>query len=314
MAKEKIKVVKDITDSKNLETNVIGVVETNKNKGSFSLILLFVILIAFAFGLPYVQEYLEKREGDKPVVVPPKKDDNEKDKTPTPEVKVEYYEIKPSTSFVRDGMTFQNFALKDLTLQFQIANDSSSDVALAKNNYYFEFFSKENTMLERVKLATNETLTSKKMIDVTLDVQQATVENATKFTLTAKSDTDMPQVTLNNNEQGIPVLVCQKENRTITYQFDGDKLSKILDSYALENTAENYDEQLTSYRTMTTTYNNLDGVASSIAETSSGFTMTTTIDLAKANIRDIPSSYYFERDTIAKKVNFQMEAMTYTCN
>lgn len=314
-----VNVVRDISESKNLETNVIGVVENNASKSPIPLIILFVALIGFAFGLPYVTDYIDAKKKDAPVVIPPQAKPKEPEEEKPVEKEETSYDMKETTTFTKNNLRFDTFQMKEENathyFTFQITNMGANEVLLTNNNYYFELYSKERTLLARVKMVSNEVLKQSSSVTLSYEVNESTFQNTAKILLTEKQEMDYPQVTLNKNEAGEPVLLCTKGNRSISYVFDtNDKLQKVNDSYIVEKSIANYEEELNTYRLQTTTYNNLEGVSSSIAETSNGFTATTSIELAKANLKEMNSIYYFKKDTLARTVNFQMESMNYSCN
>lgn len=316
---QNVNVVNDISESKSLEANVIGVVEDKGSKSPLPLIILFLVLIAFAFGLPYITEYIDAKKKEAPVVIPPQA----KPKEPAEEVPKENeetsYDLNEMTTFTKNNMKFDTFQMKNENsvyyFTFQLTNMGTNEVLLSNNNYYFELYSSEMTLLARVKMVSEEAVKPSSSITLSYEVSENTSQNTAKVLLTQKQEMDYPQVTLQKNEAGEEMLLCTKGSRSISYIFDSNyKLQKIHDSYTADKAMTNYEEELNAYRLQTTTYNNLEGVSGSIAETSNGFTATTSIDLAKANLKEMNQSYYFKKDTLSKTVHFQMESMNYTCN
>ena len=93
-----------------------------------------------------------------------------------------------------------------------------------------------------------------------------------------------------------------------------DKLQKITDIYEYSNTDVNvFTSKLKEYTTVASNYNNIDGVSSNTVDITNSFTMNTQIDLNEAKVKNLDSSYYYDKDTASKQVKFEMEAMRYTC-
>ena len=90
----------------NMDAQVIGELETEKQKGVFGLIIFFVILIGVTFGLPYIKEYLDKRNAPVQDNTPQEKTENSNEQIPEEE-EIVYYEIGTDTTFDFNDLNFK---------------------------------------------------------------------------------------------------------------------------------------------------------------------------------------------------------------
>lgn len=303
------------TVASNVEAQVIGEIATEKQKGVFGVIVFFFILIGFTIGLPYLSDYINKKN----VLVDEKttNDENSKENINNEEVKEQvYYEIDNNTVFTIDNLGFNNFSKEnsdDFYLNVTLTNKDNKEFSFSAN-YYLELYNNDKTLLERVKLINSKNLASNESVDLKLSINENTFNNASLLTVVQKSTDDYPEVNLVNTEDDYKILSCNNTNENIVYYFTDNKLIKISDAYNYSNTdASTYNNNLKIYQDQTAKYNNFEGVTSSIADTSYSFTINTQIDLDKANIEQLESYYYFKKDTDPKIVKFEMEAQRFTC-
>lgn len=302
-------------ETPNMQAQVIGELETEKQKGVFGLIVFFIILIGVTFGLPYIKSYLDNRNA--PVEQPvnePTQNDNEQ--IPEEE-EIVYYEIDPAnTTFTFNDLKFSEInkeSSDDFYLNLTVENQGKTVVDLNKG-YFLELYTAEKTLIERVKIVSSKNISVGEKLNLKLLISENAYNNATLITIDEKTADDYPEVTLSNVENDMNVLTCTDKNSSLKYYFNKDKLQTINDIYEYTNSDVNtFNETLREYTTKAASLNNNEGVSSNIVSTPNSFTMNTQIDLTTANISNL-SANYFAKDTTPDVVKFEMEATRFSCN
>ena len=315
---EKIEGVENPEEKKvetpNMQAQVIGELEKEKQKGVFGLIVFFIILIGVTFGLPYIKSYLDNRNA--PVeqsVNEPTQNDNEQ--IPEEE-EIVYYEIDPAnTTFTFNDLKFSEInkeSSDDFYLNLTVENQGKTVVDLNKG-YFLEMYTAEKTLIERVKIVSSKNISVGEKLNLKLLISENAYNNASLITIDEKTADDYPEVTLSNVENDMNVLTCTDKNSSLKYYFNKDKLQTINDIYEYTNSDVNtFNETLREYTTKAASLNNNEGVSSNIVSTPNSFTMNTQIDLV-ADVSNL-SANYFAKDTTPDVVKFEMEAMRFSCN
>lgn len=304
------------TSLKQPEAQVIGEIPKEKQKGVFGLIIFFAILFGVTFGLPYIKDYIDNKNAPITGESEEKEENNEQEQTP--EEQLVYYEIDPNTNFTFNDLNFSALnkeSSDDYYLNVTIQNTTNSVVDL-NDNYYFELYTAEKTLVERVKIISDKNISSNETINLKLLISEASYNNATNLTIDQKTEEDFQEVTLNGAvEDGYNVIACNNKGRNIKYYFKETSLEKISDIFEYTNPDANaYSENLRKYTTEASSLNNIEGISSNIVDTSSSFTMNTQVDLTQVKTNNLPSSYYFAKGTNPKVVKFEMSAMRFNCD
>ncbi len=302
-------------ETPNMQAQVIGELETEKQKGVFGLIVFFVILIGVTFGLPYIKSYLDNRNA--PVEQPvnePTQNDNEQ--IPEEE-EIVYYEIDPAnTTFTFNDLKFSEInkeSSDDFYLNLTVENQGKTVIDLNKG-YFLELYTTEKTLIERVKIVSSKNISAGEKLNLKLLFSENAYNNASLITIDEKTSDDYPEVTLSNVENDMNVLTCTDKNSSLKYYFNKDKLQTINDIYEYTNSDVNiFNETLREYTNKAASLNNNEGVSSNIVSTQNTFTMNTQIDLTTANVSNL-SANYFAKDTTPDVVKFEMDAMRFSCN
>lgn len=302
-------------ETPNMQAQVIGELETEKQKGVFGLIVFFVILIGVTFGLPYIKSYLDNRNA--PVEQPvnePTQNDNEQ--IPEDE-EIVYYEIDPAnTTFTFNDLKFSEInkeSSDDFYLNLTVENQGKTVIDLNKG-YFLELYTTEKTLIERVKIVSSKNISAGEKLNLKLLFSENAYNNASLITIDEKTADDYPEVTLSNVENDMNVLTCTDKNSSLKYYFNKNKLQTINDIYEYTNSDVNiFNETLREYTNKAASLNNNEGVSSNIVSTQNTFTMNTQIDLTTANVSNL-SANYFAKDTTPDVVKFEMDAMRFSCN
>ena len=307
-------------NSKNVKINEeelsitkIGEMDTINQSSTFVLILFGLILI-FIFFLPTITNLIKGEDNEKvnytesePTPSENEEQENKDNNEPT------MYTITPSLSIpLEENIQLDAFSLNGNTLSYQINNTSPNRFDFDEENYYLELYSEDDTLLARILLDTNVARTTSTMETIVLNGTTAT--NAKKILFVKKEESDYPNVELQKNAIEEDILVCSSTIETITYKFKEDKLFEIQDNVNVNSTNTNYISLLNEWKTKSETLNAMNGVNSLLVDAGTSFAVNTSVDLQTAKVSKEDSKYYYEKDTLAKVVNFEMEARGFSCN
>lgn len=308
-----------VINNEELQTTTLGYLEDEK-RGPFGLIFLFLIFIVFAFFLPEITNYVNKLMGKnttgiiEPTIDPTKKDDKDNN-----EEEAKMYDIADSLTFDYTSIKFSEFKKYEdnnkYYISFRLDNNSDKMIDLSKSKYFIETYSEDKTLLERhifnyIKLNTKSYTTE--IIELSYDEYN----KANKIIISYKTLEDYPEVTLNIDSNSEYILSCSNSKNKLIYTFNKDsKLVRINDTvnYANDNSS-NYANALINYRNQVANFNNIDGISSSLVEITTGFTVTTDVNVKTVNLNSVNNSNYYGTDVIPKEVKFEMESRGYNCN
>lgn len=285
----------------------------NPNKSPIFLFIVFGILIIFVFFLPDIVKHIEEKNNvttNSPVI------EKENPVEEIPEKELVYYDLSSTLSVnLEEGIKVNNFITTDNTISFIITNNKSSKFYFSKRNYFLELYTEDKTLLERVILS-KDSIASESNKTFTYDILDATATNVKKIVFVEKDIEDYPNVILEKNDASEEILTCVKDYETITYKFQSSKLSSITDivSYAQTTSDLDYHMNLMKWQERVTTYNNIPGVSSSFISNETGFIVNTVLDLPNVKISSVENENYYAYETLAKVVNFEMEARGFSCN
>ena len=316
---DNVEVVEDAKvdeQAKELQAVEIAHVKEDKPLNPIMLVLFFAILIGFVFGLPYIEDWVNKLKGNE--VIEPTPD-------PTPQPDPDPGEAEDTTTYAIDtanfrkgDLIFSNFYVTstgDFMVKFKISTDVDKEINLDEFNYYLEMYSSEKTLLERIKLTGNHVIKKDSTTIVEYNIKQNTFNNTRQVRVALKQTSDYPEVTLNKNEAGNQILTCSDGDHKLIYTFTDNKLNQIDDSNTYNRSTNNdeYTNTLNTKRSEVASLNNKEGVSSTLVETTTGFIINTVVSTSTADIAALSKEYYFINDTLAKAIKFEMEAMRYSC-
>ncbi len=294
--------------NKNLpEPVVIGNLR-KQNRGTFGLIIFFLILILFAIFLPNIKNFISNIN-DKNIKNNISNINNEKDEVvenPTISDDEEiYYEINENTNFVYDNITFASFVLNTNSITFNVS--AAQTINLGSRNYYVEFYTIDKTFINRIKIDSINTIPVS-TTTVTEEVSANILNNA-KFIKIIKIETNtMPEVTLNDNK-----LTCTLENDEIIYTFENNKLKNIKERLNMSNSNADYLDNLEKYKNYKNNYENIKGINVSFIDTGTSFDFNFEVDYSIIK-DDINLDNFYEKDTLAKVINYEMTNKNYSCS
>lgn len=308
-----------VINNEELQTTTLGYLEDEK-RGPFGLIFLFLIFIVFAFFLPEITNYVNKLMGKnttgiiEPTIDPTKKDDKDNN-----EEEAKMYDIADSLTFDYTSIKFSEFKKYEdnnkYYISFRLDNNSDKMIDLSKSKYFIETYSEDKTLLER-HIFNYAKLNTKSYTTEIIELSYDEYNKANKIIISYKTLEDYPEVTLNIDSNSEYILSCSNSKNKLIYTFNKDsKLVRINDTvnYANDNSS-NYVDALINYRNQVANFNNIDGISSSLVEITTGFTVTTDVNVKTVNLNSVNNSNYYGTDAIPKEVKFEMESRGYNCN
>ena len=311
MAKEK----KDKINYKNLKVNQeelsitkIGQLSTADQSPIF-IIVLFGFILIFIFFLPTITNYI--KGNNKETIYETPHTDPKPEEPLIPEEETKMYTIEDALSIsLEENINLSQFVLNEDILSFQVTNMGTNRFDFDAENYFLELYSSDSTLLERILLEGVVNRGASLTINVSLN--NNSVENVEKISFVTKEVTDYPNVNLRVNELEEEVLTCSNSIETLTYKFQNEKLFEITDNVNVNSNNKEYLNLFNEWKVKTETLNNIDGVTSVFVDTGSNFVANTTIDLKTAKLKN-EGKYYYENETLAKVVHFEMESRGFSC-
>lgn len=320
MKKKKKRYEQVVIQNEPLMPTVIGEINEKENS-PIGVILLFGILIVMVFFLPNLTTFIEHL-GDSNVTNPtttPSSSPEAPGEADAPTEQVEYLNAWEVIDRTISGIRFQ-IQLDSSTKQMRATytNVSGSNTFFITNKYYLELYSSEKQLLQRIKIASTELVSS---LNAQYNIQSAyNLGEIAYVVIQKKNEKDYPAVTLNSiDSSNLPFLTCTKGNETFVYTFEEKnniyQLKRIKENIQITKSDEATIQQ---YEIMTNSYGSIDGVEADMIPMTSGFRFETTIDLNRVSIKEkkriLDHLAYYEKNTEAKVVAFELGASGYTCS
>lgn len=298
-----------------LTPTAIGMFE-NRRKSSIGTIMILGIFILAVIFLPQISEYVNKYLNQVPIISNKPSDPGKKPVVPEPSD-----DDDNLTAFVdnlkvtNEEITVSNFIIdKDnLTISYDITNNTNSSKNLESLNYYLEIFNSEQTLIERIKLADEYDLNSGAFINIKRNIVSDSANTIGFISIIKKNTNEYPLVELKMDEEGNSSLVCSNAHEKVTYKFSELKLKEVTSEASYSNTDSNYQELYEINKVKSSTYNNKLGVTSTFFEHETGYNITTSLNLNEVSRMYIFNADSFKLDTEPKIVKFEMETQGFKC-
>lgn len=292
-------------------TTTIGELDNAEQSMTFIFILFGIILI-FVFCLPSIVNLIKKNDEKIDYSINKKE---EKEKTPEEKTeKEQFYTLTNDLSIMlNNDITIHHFSLDNDTINFQVTNNGDKRYSFLAEKYFLELYTVDNTLLERIWLG--DIIISKNDGNKNYEyaLNDSVSENINKLLFVKKEETDYPNIILEKNENNQEVLTCSNKIETITYKFQNEKLYEIGDVVNYAQTETDYQENFNNYRTQSNYLNSLEGITSVFVDNTNNFIVNTSIDLKSVKETNLNNSKYYRKDTLAKVVDFEMEAQGFRC-
>ncbi len=312
-----------IINQEPLSTTTIGKIEIKENGPIFAIIGIAIFVICIIL-LPTISEWVTSLSNPNIVdnvppgtaVTPPSKDEEEDNS------EIKYYELKDDLLIILNGFNFSNFRVDSSTnvLTFTLANQNGDSEFFSKSNYYLELYTTDELLLQRIKLTTEIINGS---ITFTYDIKEALTNGTiSKVAIVLKTDEDCPPIELGTDAKNNSILTCEKDNEILTYQFVHENnvyhLTQITEQNSYKTTNPNYSTYLQEYTALSNNYSGINGVKTTLSPTATGFSFETNIDLEEISVanyhRIFKKDIYYDKNTEARVVSFELSASGYTCS
>ncbi len=297
-----------------LTPTAIGIFESRRKSSIGTVLILGIFILAVIF-LPDISEYVNKYINQTPGTTPKPTTPNNKPNTPPKDNDDNFTAFVDNLKITNDDITISNFVIDEvnLTISYDVTNNLNNSENMEALNYYLEIYNTEQTLIERVKLANEITLSNGAF---TTFKRNITTESATTIGFIAiikKTINDHPLVELTNNEGGIGSMVCSNAHEKVTYKFNEEKLKEVTHEASYLNTETNYQALYEANKLKANNYNSKLGIASTFFEHENGYNITTIVNLNEIDRTYIFNADSFKIDTEPKVVKFEMEAQGFKC-
>lgn len=306
MAKKKKVVIVD----EELTPTVLKTIKEKKGSVIW-LIFIFAIFVAAVIYLPDISVYLEDYLNPTTSVpnTPSGTDDgNDTDEDEGEEVVK--YDITAELQITDGDIVLSNFAIANNQLTFSITNNGSEMLDFGELNYFLELYNSNVMLVQRI-MVSDTTVASGATTNVTYDLTDANISSLSFEQIT---EDGYPSHTVTPDENGNATLTCVKDYETVNYLLTNNEVYAIEDIFRVNATDENYSTLYSSYQALSTTYNTIGGITSTVSVENNVLTFRTDINLSTVSEGTFNNIIYYPRNTDAKVMNFELEANGYTCN
>lgn len=300
-----------------LQEITIGTIKKNRF-GWIGTLILFGIFGAFIYYLPELSKYYEAfSKGDfsllneiipvpnTPVTPPAQEEQTPEQEQEQEQIVYTKYTFDTEEDITYDDVTFSKVVYENGILNFKVINPNEETYEF--DHTFLELYDENDNLLNRIML--NESLEKYENIDLKYEVSS----NASYFYIKNIPEEDYTYIDITVDDIGQSILTCEKENEKIVYTFSNNNLRIVNHTinYSKENTDYNmrYDE----YKTLTLTYAKTNGLKSEVEENDEGLIYTLNVDYTLYG-DELPDYIYFNKEKDYRIVNFEMEAMFYSCS
>src|SRR5574344_1234464 len=265
------------------------------------MLVLFGLLVIFIIFMPQIIELANKflgtnLEANAGVSVETINKTTTNTSNTTNEVDNTLYDFSDSLIIKIDNFELSNFKKSkennNYMMTFDIKNNSSSDYTFTKK-LYIDFYNSTKTFISRTLWDNSDILASNSTTSAKINITSDDYEIGYKLAVVFRSSDDK-----------------------ILYYFDSNKLIKINEtlSYVKGDDPIVYSNDLMNYKQIVSKLDALDGVESALTETTTGFIISIVIDYNSASYSALSyKTNIYDKNTLAKVINFEMGAKYYTC-
>lgn len=318
MAKKKEPIVLNKTEL--MPTNLGSMKQ--KESGLIITVIIIVLFVSAILFLPMIEQWLNPFDNT-PIPYQPIAKEEEETPPEEPETQVEkYYDLTDDLAITIQGFTFQNFLVNETaqTMSLDVINTTGSANYFVNKNYYIQYYSKTNELLGRSKL-TSEEIVSR--ISSTYEISNVLKNGKiAKISIREIKEEEYPNVVLGTDVNGNYVLLCEKDNQTLTYSFTKSgqtyALEKIEETQMYSTTDEDYQHYLDFYNNRISSLKNTKGVQASLNPIVTGFEFILEADLKEISASDYQKNFskdaiYYKEKTDAKQIAFEKSSSNYLC-
>lgn len=310
MAKKKMIVV---DYDKELTPVTLAVKEDKKKASIFGIVWIVLIFGIFILGVIYLPDIASfVNNYFNPDVVTPSGGNNNKnngsDDTNNDNEKIKEYVISDNLEIIFDSFKINNIKKENNKISMDIVNTSNEILDLSKDNYFINMYSEGKKLLKRVMLG--DVIVS---VGSTYTVSYDIDENVYMLSIYNLSKKDYPAYVVTSDESNMGTLTCTKEYEKIDYLTNNNKVYAINLLNEVSSSDTNFNTLYATYQAMKNTYDNVEGISSSLEVINNVLTFRNIINLNVVLDGSINLKSYYPKDTDAKVIYFEMTSMGYTC-
>lgn len=310
MAKKKIIVV---DYDKELTPVTLAIKEDKKKASIFGIVWIVLIFGIFILGVIYLPDIASfVNNYFNPDVVTPSGGNNNKnngnDDVNSDDEKIKEYVISDNLEITFDSFKINNIKKENNKISMDIVNTSNEILDLSKDNYFINMYSEGKKLLKRVMLG--DVIIS---VGSTYTVSYDIDENVYMLSIYNLSKKDYPAYVVTSDESNMGTLTCTKEYEKIDYLTNNNKVYAINLLNEVSSSDTNFNTLYATYQAMKNTYDNVEGISSSLDVINNVLTFRNIINLNVVLDGSINLKSYYPKDTDAKVIYFEMTSMGYTC-
>lgn len=310
MAKKKMIVV---DYDKELTPVTLAVKEDKKKASIFGIVWIVLIFGIFILGVIYLPDIASfVNNYFNPDVVTPSGGNNNKnngnDDVNSDDEKIKEYVISDNLEITFDSFKINNIKKENNKISMDIVNTSNEILDLSKDNYFINMYSEGKKLLKRVMLG--DVIVS---VGSTYTVSYDVDDNVYMLSIYNLSKKDYPAYVVTSDESNMGTLTCTKEYEKIDYLTNNNKVYAINLLNEVSNSDTNFNTLYATYQAMKNTYDNVEGISSSLDVINNVLTFRSVINLNVVLDGSINLKSYYPKDTDAKVIYFEMTSMGYTC-
>lgn len=310
MAKKKMIVV---DYDKELTPVTLAIKEDKKKASIFGIVWIVLIFGIFILGVIYLPDIASfVNNYFNPDVVTPSGGNNNKnngnDDVNSDDEKIKEYVISDNLEISFDSFKINNIKKENNKISMDIVNTSNEILDLSKDNYFINMYSEGKKLLKRVMLG--DVIVS---VGSTYTVSYDVDDNVYMLSVYNLSKKDYPAYVVTSDESNMGTLTCTKEYEKIDYLTNNNKVYAINLLNEVSSSDTNFNTLYATYQAMKNTYDNVEGISSSLDVINNVLTFRSIINLNVVLDGSINLKSYYPKDTDAKVIYFEMTSMGYTC-
>lgn len=310
------KVKKVIIKDKPLVATTLAIKEDKKKASVFGIvwiILIFGIFIAGVIYLPdlssYVNNLLNPDITNTGTATNNNKDNTkDDDKKNTEEIKK--LEIASNPEFVMDTFKINNIKIENNKLSIDIVNTTNKLLDMSTLNYFIVLYDANNKLLQRIMID-EATIGENGTLNVKYNLSET---SASIISVLPIKEEEYPAFTATVDENNSGKLICKSGYETVTYLLNTNKVYAIQDIYEVSSNEAEFSTLYSTYQALSTTYNVIKGISSSVDLENNVLYFRTIINLNTYKEGNLKLKTIYKKDTDAKVMKFELEASGYTCS
>lgn len=310
------KVKKVIIKDEPLVATTLAIKEDKKKASVFGIvwiILIFGIFIAGVIYLPdlssYVNNLLNPDITNTGTATNNNKDNTkDDDKKNTEEIKK--LEIASNPEFVMDTFKINNIKIENNKLSIDIVNTTNKLLDMSTLNYFIVLYDANNKLLQRIMID-EATIGENGTLNVKYNLSET---SASIISVLPIKEEEYPAFTATVDENNSGKLICKSGYETVTYLLNTNKVYAIQDIYEVSSNEAEFSTLYSTYQALSTTYNVIEGISSSVDLENNVLYFRTIINLNTYKEGNLKLKTIYKKDTDAKVMKFELEASGYTCS